>query len=448
MQRINMVRKFAAALALICASVFTLPVFGQLVRPQNGGTGIANNVAATLTRTGSHALTITTSATAALTISNTANQVYFNTAASTIGTSANLLFDNSAVRLTVGTGSGASQGWIIGNQTTAQAMMWTTAVTPSSTNYTLYGDATNTTLNVPSGGTNNIAVANTTKMSFTGTAGAGPSITAGTTTTDVNALSITQTWNAAGVAFTGIKNNFTSTASAAATLIEDWQIGGTSVSALGKGGGLASTSITTGPSLELHSTYAGALARVQSGAVTTRNSRWTSVLLNNASDLSIGWTSVAASGGADAANVADTNLSRISAGVVGVGTGAAGSVAGTLAATNYRIASTLAIGGTAPTLASGGCTSPSAVTANGTARFSVNVGTGCSGSQPLVFTLPAATTGWNCYAQNSSNAATSVAAQSSAISTTSVTITSYSRTTGLAQAWTDADVVVVSCLGG
>ena len=106
-----------------------------------------------------------------------------------------------------------------------------------------------------------------------------------------------------------------------------------------------------------------------------------------------------------------------------------------------------AISGTAPTLASGGCTTPTAVTSNGTAAFSVGVGTSCSGSQPLVFTLPAATTGWRCEAQNSSNAATSAPAQSSAVSTTSVTITNYGRTTGLAAAWTDADVVVVSCLG-
>ena len=108
----------------------------------------------------------------------------------------------------------------------------------------------------------------------------------------------------------------------------------------------------------------------------------------------------------------------------------------------------LFMGVTAPTLASGGCTTPTAVTANGTARFSVGVGTSCSGSQPLVFTLPASTTGWACEAQDSSNAATISPAQSSAISTTSVTITAYSRTTGLAVAWTDSDVVVVHCLGG
>ncbi len=102
---------------------------------------------------------------------------------------------------------------------------------------------------------------------------------------------------------------------------------------------------------------------------------------------------------------------------------------------------------TAPTVASGGCTSPTAVTANGTAAFSVGVGTSCSGSQPLVFTLPAATTGWMCTARNSSNGATSAPAQTGAVSTTSVTITNFSRTLGTAAAWTDADNVVVSCMG-
>lgn len=102
---------------------------------------------------------------------------------------------------------------------------------------------------------------------------------------------------------------------------------------------------------------------------------------------------------------------------------------------------------TAPTLASGGCTTPTAVTSNGTAAFSVGVGTSCSGSQPLVFTLPAATTGWMCVAKNTTNGAASAPAQTGAVSTTAVTITSFSRTLGTAAAWTDADVVVVSCMG-
>ncbi len=102
---------------------------------------------------------------------------------------------------------------------------------------------------------------------------------------------------------------------------------------------------------------------------------------------------------------------------------------------------------TAPTLASGGCTTPTAVTHNGTAAFSVGVGTGCTGSQPLVFTLPAATTGWSCTARSAGNANSHAPRQTSAVSTTSVTITDFSATAGTAQAWVDSDVVVVACTG-
>ena len=50
------------------------------------------------------------------------------------------------------------------------------------------------------------------------TVGAGALITAGTATTDVQALSATQTWNASGVTFTGWKFTITDTASAAGSL--------------------------------------------------------------------------------------------------------------------------------------------------------------------------------------------------------------------------------------
>jgi hypothetical protein len=47
----------------------------------------------------------------------------------------------------------------------------------------------------------------------------------------------TQTWNDGSVTFTGVRVNVTSTASAAASLMQDWQIGGTSVYAIRKDGG-------------------------------------------------------------------------------------------------------------------------------------------------------------------------------------------------------------------
>lgn len=61
-------------------------------------------------------------------------------------------------------------------------------------------------------------------------------ISAGTLTTDVKVLDLSATWNAAGVTFTGLKFNVTNTASAAASLLMDLQVGGTSVVKIRKDG--------------------------------------------------------------------------------------------------------------------------------------------------------------------------------------------------------------------
>ena len=102
----------------------------------------------------------------------------------------------------------------------------------------------------------------------------------------------------------------------------------------------------------------------------------------------------------------------------------------------------LAVSGTAPTIASGFGASPSVVASNGTAAFTVNVGTGGAASSG-VLTMPAATTGWVVQATDLTNAALFVTVQTAG-STTSVTLTNYSRTTGLAIAWTASDVL--SCV--
>lgn len=95
-------------------------------------------------------------------------------------------------------------------------------VTPSTANYSFKVSANGLypIINLPSTtGEFRIFVANsTTKFSQTGTAGAGPAITAGTATTDVNALSTTQTWNGGAVNFRGIRQVVTATASAAGSL--------------------------------------------------------------------------------------------------------------------------------------------------------------------------------------------------------------------------------------
>lgn len=76
------------------------------------------------------------------------------------------------------------------------------------------------------------------------------SIAAGTVTSDIQALSATVTWNAGAVAFTAVKVNVTNTASAAAALLLDLQVGGVSQFSVSKAGAVSSVgSITSGANL-------------------------------------------------------------------------------------------------------------------------------------------------------------------------------------------------------
>jgi hypothetical protein len=102
---------------------------------------------------------------------------------------------------------------------------------------------------------------------------------AGTLTTDKKVLDLSATWNAAGVTFTGVKFNVTNTASAAASKVFDFQIGGTTqlaLTATGLGVGTGS------PSNPLHVIGAAAaqFQRTSSGTVsllitpTGTNTQW------------------------------------------------------------------------------------------------------------------------------------------------------------------------------
>lgn len=66
-----------------------------------------------------------------------------------------------------------------------------------------------------------------------------------TQTTNVNALQVTQTWNAAGVTFTAMKLNVTNTNSAAASLLMDLQVAGTSQFKVDKSGAAVLTGSLT-----------------------------------------------------------------------------------------------------------------------------------------------------------------------------------------------------------
>lgn len=144
-----------------------------------------------------------------------------------------------------GTASGMT-GWILGNDGTTLSGLWSSAVTPSASNYILRSDnGGNVAFNLASTSnqfawftTNSVA-----KMVIEGAAGAGPSITAGAATTDVQALNSVQTWNNNAVTFTGHKFDIIDQAgdagSAAASLHTAWRAGTagtTNIMTLGKTG--------------------------------------------------------------------------------------------------------------------------------------------------------------------------------------------------------------------
>jgi hypothetical protein len=98
---------------------------------------------------------------------------------------------------------------------------------------------------------------------------------------------------------------------------------------------------------------------------------------------------------------------------------------------------------TAPTISSGFGTTPTIASTNGPASFSVNVGTGGTATSGVI-TLPAAAHGWSCYCSDVGATPTG-RTEPTAMTTTSVTLTNFSRTTGLAVAWTASEIIQVSC---
>jgi len=64
----------------------------------------------------------------------------------------------------------------------------------------------------------------------------GGTLAGGTVTASTPVLTVTQTWNSSGTTFTGNKTNITNTASASASLVEDWQVNSSSIARLKKDG--------------------------------------------------------------------------------------------------------------------------------------------------------------------------------------------------------------------
>lgn len=237
--------------------------------------------------------------------------------------------------LQVGSGSTTSIGLVMGPTTdSGYAAIWDTSVTPSTSNYAIrfLGGATNhsTVINAGTTGDVTISINNGNRTNWNNAPGSGPYTTAGTAVADVQAASFTQTWNNAAITFTSLKLNVTDTASNTSSLLQDWQVGSASKANITKGGqfniknlGIYSIDNTAlgidfGLDLSNSLTVMGTGGRGITLGVGVTGAR-------TRSTYGYFW-----SADTDTRTAADTGLSRVGAGIVGIGTGAAGSTAGTL----------------------------------------------------------------------------------------------------------------------
>lgn len=142
----------------------------------------------------------------------------------------------------------------------------------------------------------------------------------------------------------------------------------------------------------------------------------------------------------------DTAIARTSAAVIEANNGTPGTLGSWKG--GYLV-TTVKDSTTAPTIASGGCTSPAVTHSNGTAAFLLTIGSSCSGVKSLTLTMPAASHFWACDANNNTSDAqqASNTIASRATSTTAVVLTNYARTTGLTADFTAADTLLVKCSG-
>lgn len=128
---------------------------------------------------------------------------------------------------------------------------------------------------------------------------------AGTLTTDVKVLDLSATWNNAGVTFTGLKFNVTDSASNAASLLMDLQVGGASKFSVTKAGAVyLGDGTAAAPALSFGSQPTFGFYRVGSGILDIVGSsnayfRWNGASYVLGSSGSLNWTNAGADGTLD-----------------------------------------------------------------------------------------------------------------------------------------------------
>lgn len=209
-------------------------------------------------------------------------------------------------------------------------------------------------------------------------------------------LDMSQTWNNAAVAFTGVKVNVTNTASAAGSLLQDWQVGGATVVNIRSTGLAASAYSFTNAANPFTWTYVDFISAnntmrffIYAHDAFGISGQQRRVLLSN--EMSLAWTSAGATGGTP-----DTYLHRDAAGVLaqrnttnaqtlrvyGTYTDASNYVRASLAATSTAV--TLA----AETAGTGADNVPVILTPAGTSQ--VEVGNGVQFTEITAPSAPAA----------------------------------------------------------
>lgn len=139
----------------------------------------------------------------------------------------------------------------------------------------------------------------------------------------------------------------------------------------------------------------------------------------------------------------DLGFKRESTGILQINSG----TSGTLRDLNLRhlnVGSVMAFSTATPTISSGFGGTPS-VTGTRTAAFSVNVGTGGAASTGVIAMNATALNGWACNVDDITTPATNSTRQTGS-STTTVSVTNYTRTTGIAGAWPASDILSLACI--
>jgi hypothetical protein len=149
---------------------------------------------------------------------------------------------------------------------------------------------------------------------------------------------------------------------------------------------------------------------------------------------------------ASTTNVANLNASSLG-GATFAAPGAIGTTTAGVVKTTTLEAPNVLCSSSSPTISSGFGTSPSIPNVNGSCSFTLNVGTGGTASSGVIAMNATATTGWNCDVHPNGAPQAAAVTYSAPTSTTSVTLTNYTQSTGVALAWTASLVFNISCFG-